>query len=88
MHNDIKLPSDVAAKLAEIAVVNEIDARTLERVMAIYGDGETDDIMDDGTVWEWTVNLDHSHVARLIANLRMVGKFVDWLSQFKAGADE
>ena len=80
--NTFIIPADVAAKLREIDEAMQGMATRLEKLHRVYGDGEADQVHDDGSVWEWQVSIDHSEVERLIANLRTAAAFAAWLSKF------
>jgi len=80
MADTFRIPADIAAHAISTAEAMERTARYLERQHEIFAD--EDKLDDDGTVWEWSVSLDHSAVERLIANTREVGKFLNWLGQF------
>jgi hypothetical protein len=71
---DIKIPAEIAARLAQMQTVTELMARKLERAHALWGADQTDD--------EWTVNVDHDEIERIIANLRAIGEFTGWLAEF------
>jgi hypothetical protein len=80
------IPADVAAHARKVGEAMAKTAQRLERLHAIYGDGECDKDMGDGEIWEWTVDLDHSEVERMIANLRRVAEWSEWLAKFGAPA--
>ena len=77
------IPHDVADMLRGISTVLSSHAKSLDRNLFLWGEGEEDTVYDDGAVYEWQVLLDHSEVEKLVHNLRDVAKFADHLAQFE-----
>lgn len=78
------IPADVAEHVRHIAAGMDKAAQRLEYLHKIYGDGNEDRDMGDGDVWEWTVDVEHSEMERLIETLRNVAEFNEWLGKFGA----
>ena len=82
------IPGEVADHARKAATVMQGEAERLEHLHRVFGDGEADEDMGGGDIWEWTVSLDHSEIERLIVNMRRVAEFAEWLARFEAPAAE
>lgn len=85
---NIIIPKDVADHIRAMDSTLTVCAKRLDYNLSLWGDGETDNVLDDGEVYEWQVSLDHSEVERLANNLRAVAEFAGWLAQFDEGGTQ
>ena len=84
MTNTFIIPADVAEHVRHIAAGMERAAQRLEHLHSVWGADNADQDMGDGEIWEWTVHIEHSEFERLIATLRNVAEFNEWLGKFGA----